>query len=278
VLLERTATNRHRHVDLRCDRREIRLSPRLGEDRRVVAERAERVEEIAAAALHEIRGRVRDGVRAQAPQPRARRRDVVQPANVDRLSERLERAAEEIERLAVAKIGEAAARVQMIDVLRPAEERVRLDGAGGKSGDVVRQLLEQRERAAAAQIADVVRHRAARREGARASVRLHDLVSDEIADVRHDPLLARLDEPVFVELRDVALDEIHLLGDRAQQIAQRVALLLVALPVDDGEEIEETVDGATLHRCLHRHPEPRRRRRNSSAQLFRRRGPSLRSG
>ena len=41
------------------------------------------------------------------------------------------------------------------------------------------------------------------------------LVSDQITDVRDDPVLTGLDEPVLVELRDVVFDDLHLLADDA---------------------------------------------------------------
>ena len=153
------------------------------------------------------------------------------------MRERVERAVEEIERLFVAQVDEASALVEMIDGLRASEERVVLDGARGEAADVVRELLELRERAATAKVAQVIRDRAPRRLAGE-----RDFVSDQIADVRHDPVLARLDEPVLVELGDVFLDEVHLLGDRAQQIAQRVAMFLVALAIDDRKEVEQAVD------------------------------------
>ena len=38
-------------------------------------------------------------------------------------------------------------------------------------------------------------------------------IADEVADVGRDPLVTGFDEPVVVELRDVVLDDVDLLGD-----------------------------------------------------------------
>ena len=60
---------------------------------------------------------------------------------------------------------------------------------------------------------------------------VHLPVADQITDIRHDPILAGLDEPILVKLRDVVLYDVHLLGDDLQQRAQGITLLGVALPI-----------------------------------------------
>ena len=62
-------------------------------------------------------------------------------------------AVEQVERLAVAQVGDPPALVQMIESLRASEQRVVLDRARRPAGDVVGQLFEQRQRAAAAEVA-----------------------------------------------------------------------------------------------------------------------------
>ena len=125
----------------------------------------------------------------------------------------------------------------MVEVLRPGEQGVELDGARRPAATSRGQLLEQRQRALARRERDGVGDLAARDQGpcaprapagdvgipSRARIGERP-VADQVTDVGHDPVLAGLDEPVVVELVDVVLDQIDLLADDAQQGAQRVAL------------------------------------------------------
>jgi hypothetical protein len=45
----------------------------------------------------------------------------------------------------------------------------------------------------------------------------HVAVSDEVAEVGHDPVLAGLDEPVVVELPEVGVEQVGLFGDHGEQ-------------------------------------------------------------
>ena len=70
---------------------------------------------------------------------------------------------------------------------------------------------------------------------------VHGLVVDQAADVGDHPVGAGLDEPVLVERGDVLLDDVHLLGDDAQEGLQRIALIGVAEPIDDGNQLVEAI-------------------------------------
>ena len=53
-------------------------------------------------------------------------------------------------------------------------------------------------------------------------------VSDQIADIGHQPLGAGFDELIVVKLLVLRLEQRHLLGDHRHELAQRAALLGVA--------------------------------------------------
>ena len=148
---------------------------------------------------------------------------------------RIERRAEQIERRGLAHVEEGA-------------HRVVFHRARGPSGDGAREFLEHGQRALAAAEANRVRHFPPRREDAAKRTRAarfarlaHGLVADEIAEIRHHPVGARFDEPVFVKLRDVGLHCEHLFGDDAQQIAQLKILLRIAIAIDRRQQLVEAV-------------------------------------
>ena len=103
---------------------------------------------------------------------------------------------------------------------RPAEQLEELDGVRGPAGDVAGQLLEHRQRALAAAVVDRLRDVGAGADrDRRAQVRaaqvgeqrvavsasalrprvVEEVVRDEIADIRDDPVAAGLDEEVVPE-------------------------------------------------------------------------------
>ena len=89
-----------------------------------------------------------------------------------------------------------------------------LDGPRAPAGHVARELLEHRDGALGAPVRDRVGHEAALAER-RTLDRQQPAHAEQVADVRHDPLLAGLDEPVVVEPLDVGLEQVELLlGDR----------------------------------------------------------------
>ena len=176
------------------------------------------------------------------------------PPHVDRVRQLVKRAVDPVQRVAVAQVhGPAPPGPQVVDRLRQPDERVKLDRPRRPAGHVLGQQFQQRQRALAPPVADGVGHLAARDQdlvaqlppGRRHLPRLARLVDDavanQVADVRHDPILARLDEPVFVQPGDVGLDDVHLLGDHAQQRPQRVPLFGVALAVDDRQQFVQAV-------------------------------------
>ena len=232
----------------------------------IVAERAEQ-EAVGRLLLIAIGWRLRDGVGAQPPDEDADLGDVrgpaamraeVDPSHVDIARHLVEGGADQVERVAIAKFGgPASIHVKVVDVLSHREQAVELHRAGRPAAHRFGQVLQNRQRALAAAEADGVGHLATRHDDAlarqgpssrRALGQCADRrVADERADIGHDPVLARLDEPVFVEAGDVLFDHADLLGDDAQQRAQRRALIGVAQPVDDGDEIVEAV-GVVHHR------------------------------
>ena len=182
------------------------------------------------------------------------------PARIDRVSDAIERSAEEIELSHLADVDPAPApHLQLIDCLGYAECLVKLNRARRPSCHISRQFFEQRECAAAAAGRDRVRDFATRDENfvERAALRsphisrltglVHELKTEQIADIRHDPVVARLDEPVVVKLGDVVLDHVDLLGDDAQQGAQRLPAFRIALPINCRQQIVEAV--GIFHFC-----------------------------
>ncbi len=102
----------------------------------------------------------------------------------------------------------------MIHVLGPAEQLKVLDHARRPAGHVARQLLEHGRRAFAPPKRDGVRH-----FGARARHFRHDAVqaaiADQIADIRHYPVVAGFDELIVVKLLQVFFENADLLGDHS---------------------------------------------------------------
>src|SRR5262249_26535404 len=70
---------------------------------------------------------------------------------------------------------------------------------------------------------------------------MHRRIADEVANVRHHPILTGFDKPVLVKLGDVRLNQIHLFGDDLQQAPQGIALIGIAQPVDDWQEVIKTI-------------------------------------
>src|SRR5678815_1478233 len=146
--------------------------------------------------------------------------------------------------------GAVAIEVQVVDVLRPAEQLEELDRARGPAADLAGELLEQRERALAPARRDQVGDLAARDQDAtdcaargRRWAGLGDRpVADQIADVRNDPVIGGLDEPVLVELGDVVLDDIDLLGDDLEQGLERIAAVCVPDANDRRQERIQAIE------------------------------------
>ena len=71
-------------------------------------------------------------------------------------------------------------------------------------------------------------------------------VSDEITDVRHRPVGARLDEEIVVELVDVLLDRAELLGNDGEQFFEHLTLRRIAHAVDRRQQRVEGF-GIVMH-------------------------------
>ena len=167
----------------------------------------------------------------------------------------VERAVDAVVALERAHVEAGALRADVLEVLAPAEELEELDGVRRPARDVAGELLEHRQRALAAPVGDRlgdVRPAADGEGGAGRAAQVGDssravssrsvaqqIVADEVADVRDDPAAAGLDEQVVVELRDVPLDDVDLLGDDPQEGAEDVALVGVLVAVDRRQQLEE---------------------------------------
>ncbi len=247
---ERAARDARRHVDRLGERGDALLGDGQVEERRVVAERAE--EEVSVVA--ECGGdcvRARERVGAKAPEEDADVRDVVAPAaardaaHVGRVRDvglalkALEGRAEIFEPIRVAHVEETLVlRPQVVHVLRRREQLKELDGARGPARHVAGQLLKHRRRALATPVADGVGHLGARAEGRSAGGR-QARDADEIADVGEHPRRGRLHELIVVELLQIVLQHVGLIGYDRQQCAQGAARLRVARAIDGGQHREE---------------------------------------
>ena len=157
----------------------------------------------------------------------------------------------------------ASIELRMIDGLRHPQQPVALYSAAGPAGRLGGELVEQGECPLATAVADGVGQFAPRHEepvtqcpfgscdGSRLPSLVHGPVTDQVGDVRNDPVLARLDEPVFVELLDIVLDDVGLLGDDPKQAAERLARLGVADTDIGRQQIVEAVEVAA-HDCTSR--------------------------
>ena len=263
ALGETPAAQRQRQVALVGDVGGFGFRDRALEQRRVVAEHAE-AEALRAAFLDAVRRRAAHRVAAQAAGEHADRRDVVAAApmraahapQVDAVRERIERAvrpAESLQPPRIAQVGRATAvRMLMIEVLHPAEPAVELHRARRPAGRVAGQVFQQRQRALAPARVDRVGHVGARRQhAAEAGVAAPVLaqrgrlgqqaVTEQVADIRHHPVVAGLDEPVVVQPGDVLFEHIGLAGQHAQEVAQRPALLRIAHAIDHRQQVVQPI-------------------------------------
>ena len=180
----------------------------------------------------------------------ARRPGGGDPAQVGGAGERVEGAAEMRQRETVAQVGGPAARGPVvIDGLHPGQEAIELDRPRRPVGGVLGDQLQQRQRSLAPPVADRVRNRPAggqhrgKQPGPPAILGhlRRGLIADKGADVRDDPVVAGLDEPVRVLPLQIVLDYADLLGDDPQQRPQRLSAIDIALTVDDGQKVVEPV-------------------------------------
>jgi hypothetical protein len=200
--------------------------------------------------------RALEPIRLESPEEDADVRDVVSAAavvdvpHVDRVRRRLEGSAEQLERRRVADVERAAVGgPYVVHVSRRDEALEELDRAGGPAGEVVCQLLEHRRGPLASPVRERVGDERPLTERS-GTERQQPSNAQQVADVGDDPLLARLDEPVVVQLLDVGLEEVDVARDDAQQGAQLVLLRLIAHPVDGREQVVQPVALGGVHAGL----------------------------
>ena len=216
---------------------------------------------------------MRDRIAAEPPHEQAdlveaipargeRRRD---PAHIDGVRRHLEWAVDQAERPGPPDVGQPAGPqpgrgvvAEQPDRLGEDEQLAELHRAGRPAGDVGGQFLEQRQGALAAAGGDGVSDVAARRDraqqlaglrragGQRLLVPVQRLVAGQFPQVRHQPVLAGLDEPVVVELVDGVGQDLALLLEHGEQAAQRVPGVGIAPLVDPGQQFVQSGHGMLL--------------------------------
>ena len=120
------------------------------------------------------------------------------------------------------------------------------NGAGGPVGDVARQLFQHGSRALAAAIGNRVGHFGTRRRNGRRHA-IQWPVANQVADVGRHPVGAGLDELVVVELFYVFFQCLELPRDQLNQVAQRVALLLVADAINRRQQCVQAISVERAH-------------------------------
>src|SRR6266540_2804272 len=128
----------------------------------------------------------------------------------------------------------------MLDVLRRLEELEELDGLRAPAGHVEGELLEHANGPLAPSVAKRVRDVCTLARSARGD-RIQAAGAEEVSDVRDDPRLARLDEPVVIEAGDVVVYDRGLLGQDLNERSQLAELLLVAETMQDREQLVHVV-------------------------------------
>ena len=189
------------------------------------------------------------GLGLQPPQVHADVRQVVAAvraldgADVHRAAERIEGGPQGLEPTPVAQVRrEVVARPDMVHPLGGGDHQEIFDHARRPAGDVARELLQHRGGSQAPPEADGVGDLGPGAGDARGRA-VQRPIADQAADVGRCPVGAGLDELVVVELLDVLLDDGRLLGDHAQQLPKREALLGVADAVDGRQQGVEALGG-----------------------------------
>ncbi len=132
---------------------------------------------------------------------------------------------------------------QMIEILIRRQQREVFDRAGRPTGDVSRQLLDDREGAFAAAVAQ----------------RVGDLCPcadpfcgrrtdpEQVAEIRDHPLVTRLDEPVLVEALNLLFEDFRLLAEDLEEILERLTVFHVPLTVNGGQQGVERLGVVATH-------------------------------
>jgi hypothetical protein len=173
----------------------------------------------------------------QAPQEQANvgsvvfAADIIYVPHLGGVGYALEGAVEQIETVRVAQVHRGAlAQPQVIEVLRGHQKLEELDGFRRPAGDVAGHLLQHRHSALAASVAQRVGDKPSLAE--RPVLEWQQIThTQQVANVRYDPLIAGLNEPVVVEPVHVALQQLQLTLDHAEQSTQWPTLRHVARAV-----------------------------------------------
>ncbi len=133
----------------------------------------------------------------------------------------------------------------MIVVLRPAKQLEEFHRARRPSGDITRELLQHRRRPLATTVAERIGDARALADDTSGIDREQTTHPHQIADVRHYPFVAGLDEPVLVQTGDILLDNCCLLGYNRDHRLQWLPLLRITYAIDRRQQVVEVVGGYT---------------------------------
>src|SRR2546421_3934684 len=179
---------------------------------------------------------------AESPQKETHVRDVVlaaprlNPPHVNRVCQTIKRRVYALKRAPIAQINRPQIfRSEVFHVLRRRKQLKKLDDVCIPARRIARELFEHGGRTLASPVGERVRDLCAvaetsigpSEECARA---------DQIADVRHSPLGAGLDELIVVELRQVFFQHADLFGDDREQRLERFASFRVARAIDGRQQ------------------------------------------
>ena len=195
------------------------------EQRDIATERIEHV----SLGVHLTRRDVPKDIALEPPQEQADVRNVVSASRVVDVAH-VGQVRGLLERCVVQSDGTSAANVdrervrgpRVVDVLRRGRALEEFHRLAAPAGDVAGELFEHGGRALPPAVRQRVGDVAPLAEGrllvgGRGAWQYPD--AEQIGDVRHDPLVAGLDEPVVVQPADVVLDQLHFAIDDVQQRA-----------------------------------------------------------
>ena len=148
----------------------------------------------------------------------------------------VESAADSLKLLHLVKSGgKGVTRAEMVKVLGCGQPQKIFHRSCVPSGNIVRELLEHGGRPLAATVRDCVCDLGTTAP----QCPLHAVqpaTPNEVADIRHRPLRAGLDEEIVVKLIDVFLDRAELLGNDGEKLLEHLVLRRVPHPVDCREQ------------------------------------------
>ena len=182
-----------------------------------------------------MRRRLIEPIALQPPQEDADVHDVVAAAaerhgtDIGGARGGIEGTADQLQVRRVAQVvGARIVEAHMVGVLRPAEPREIFHRMRRPARRVARHRLEHRHGALAAAVLQRVGDVGAGAVAAVGAERLQAAHADQIADIRHHPFVAGLDEQVLVHLRDIRFEHRTLFRQDRDHRLELVALLRVA--------------------------------------------------